>query len=306
MTGPMKLPERVRIVEVGPRDGLQNEGQILPTADKKRFIKDLGSAGLMEIEASSFVHPKLIPQLADADELFPHLAEQPGIFSALVPNERGLDRALAAGVKRIAVFTAASETFTSRNIRMSIDESLAVFAPLVKRAIGSGLSVRGYLSTCFVCPYEGDIAPATVRPLAERLLELGCDEVGVSDTIGAAGPREIHETVSHLIETIPVEKIALHLHDTYGTALANVLAGLQLGVSSFDAAAGGLGGCPYAPGAAGNLATEDLVYMLERCGIETGVDLDTVTAAGGAMIATLGRTPSSRQWRRLGEESKLD
>ncbi len=303
MTGPMNLPERVRIVEVGPRDGLQNEGQIVPTADKLRFIADLGRAGLREIEASSFVHPRLIPQLADADELFPQLAGQPGIFSALVPNERGLDRALAAGVKRIAVFTAASETFTSRNIRMSIDESLTVFAPLVERAVAAGLSVRGYLSTCFVCPYEGDIAPAAVGPLAERLIEMGCDEVGVSDTIGAAGPREIHATLSFLLKTIPVERIALHLHDTYGTALANVLTGLQLGVSSFDAAAGGLGGCPYAPGAAGNLATEDLVYLLDRCGIESGVDLDTVTAAGGAMTALLGRTPSSRQWRRLGEEA---
>jgi hydroxymethylglutaryl-CoA lyase len=299
----MNLPERVRIVEVGPRDGLQNEGQILPTAEKLHFIEELGRAGLVEIEASSFVHPKLIPQLADADELFTSLAGHEGTFSALVPNARGLDRAQAAGVKRIAVFTAASETFTTRNIRMSIDESLEVFAPVIERAIAGGMSVRGYLSTCFVCPYEGDIPPAAVRPLAERLLELGCDEVGISDTIGAAGPREIHATVSHLLETIPVEKIALHLHDTFGTALANVLAGLELGVTSFDAAAGGLGGCPYAPGAAGNLATEDLIYMLDRCGIETGADLTRVTAAGAAMAALLGRTPSSRQWKRLGEEA---
>ncbi len=302
----MNLPERVRIVEVGPRDGLQNEGQIVPTAEKLRFIEELTRAGLAEIEASSFVHPKLIPQLADADELFGDLVDREGRFSALVPNERGLDRALAAGVKRIAVFTAASETFTARNIRMSIDESLTVFAPVIERAISAGVSVRGYLSTCFVCPYEGDIAPAAVRPLAERLLELGCDEVGISDTIGAAGPREIHETVSHLLDTVPVDKIALHLHDTYGTALANVFAGLELGVSSFDAAAGGLGGCPYAPGAAGNLATEDLVYMLDRCGIETGVNLDKVCAAGGAMAELLGRTPSSRQWRRVSVAMELD
>ncbi len=301
----MNLPERVRIVEVGPRDGLQNEGRIVPLQEKVGFIDGLRSAGLSEIEASSFVHPKVIPQLADACDLFGELSHDQGVlYSALVPNERGLDRALECGVKRIAVFTAVSETFTSRNIRMSVDESLATFAPLVKRAVASGLTVRGYLSVCFVCPYEGDIAPEAVRPLAERLLEMGCDEVGVSDTIGAAGPREIAGTVSHLLERIPVERIALHLHDTYGTALANVLAGLELGVTSYDAAAGGLGGCPYAPGAAGNLATEDLVYMLDRCGIETGVDLEKVVAAGAAMAEFLGRVPSSRQWIRLGEADR--
>ena len=294
----MTLPERVRIVEVGPRDGLQNEGRIVPVAEKLRFIAALAEAGLREIEASSFVHPKVIPQLADADELFAQLpADSRVAYSALVPNERGLDRALAAGVKRIAVFTAASETFTARNIRMSIAESFAVFAPLIARAVAAGASVRGYLSTCFVCPYEGDIAPEIVRPLAEKLLELGCDEVGISDTIGAAGPREIQATVAHLVERIPVGRIALHLHDTYGTALANVWAGLELGVTSFDAAGGGLGGCPYAPGAAGNLATEDLVYMLERCGIDTGVDLEKLVKSAKATAECLGRQPSSRQCR---------
>lgn len=294
----MTLPERVRIVEVGPRDGLQNEGRIVPVAEKLRFIAALAEAGLREIEASSFVHPKVIPQLADADELFAQLpADSRVAYSALVPNERGLDRALAAGVKRIAVFTAASETFTARNIRMSIAESFAVFAPLIARAVAAGASVRGYISTCFVCPYEGDIAPEIVRPLAEKLLELGCDEVGISDTIGAAGPREIQATVAHLVERIPVGRIALHLHDTYGTALANVWAGLELGVTSFDAAAGGLGGCPYAPGAAGNLATEDLVYMLERCGIDTGVDLEKLVKSAKATAECLGRQPSSRQCR---------
>lgn len=294
----MTLPERVRIVEVGPRDGLQNEGRIVPVAEKLRFIAALAEAGLREIEASSFVHPKVIPQLADADELFAQLpADSRVAYSALVPNERGLDRALAAGVKRIAVFTAASETFTARNIRMSIAESFAVFAPLIARAVAAGASVRGYISTCFVCPYEGDIAPEIVRPLAEKLLELGCDEVGISDTIGAAGPREIQATVAHLVERIPVGRIALHLHDTYGTALANVWAGLELGVTSFDAAGGGLGGCPYAPGAAGNLATEDLVYMLERCGIDTGVDLEKLVKSAKATAECLGRQPSSRQCR---------
>ncbi|MCB1164350.1 hydroxymethylglutaryl-CoA lyase, partial [bacterium] len=266
----MQLPSRVRIVEVGPRDGLQNEGRIVATADKVAFIRALGEAGLRDIEASSFVHPQVIPQLADAGEVFAELPSAgPVTYSALVPNQRGLERALAAGVKRIAVFTAASETFTRHNIRMSIDESLAVFAPVVERALATGLTVRGYLSTCFVCPYEGEVAKEAVRPLAERLLAMGCDEIAISDTIGAAGPRDVAATTAYLLETIPAARLALHFHDTYGTALANVLAGLELGISTFDASTAGLGGCPYAPGAAGNLATEDLVYMLERSGVET-------------------------------------
>ena len=296
----MQLPSRVRIVEVGPRDGLQNEGRIVATADKVAFIRALGEAGLRDIEASSFVHPQVIPQLADAGEVFAELPSAgPVTYSALVPNQRGLKRALAAGVKRIAVFTAASETFTRHNIRMSIDESLAVFAPVVERALAEGLSVRGYLSTCFVCPYEGEVAKEAVRPLAERLLAMGCDEIAISDTIGAAGPRDVAATTAYLLETIPAARLALHFHDTYGTALANVLAGLELGISTFDASTAGLGGCPYAPGAAGNLATEDLVYMLERSGVETGVDLEALVAAGARMAEGLGRRPSSRQWGRL-------
>ena len=296
----MQLPSRVRIVEVGPRDGLQNEGRIVSTADKVAFIRALGEAGLRDIEASSFVHPQVIPQLADAGEVFAELPSAgPVTYSALVPNQRGLERALAAGVKRIAVFTAASETFTRHNIRMSIDESLAVFAPVVERALATGLTVRGYLSTCFVCPYEGEVAKEAVRPLAERLLAMGCDEIAISDTIGAAGPRDVAATTAYLLETIPAARLALHFHDTYGTALANVLAGLELGIGTFDASTAGLGGCPYAPGAAGNLATEDLVYMLERSGVETGVDLEALVAAGAAMAESLGRRPGSRQWGRL-------
>jgi hydroxymethylglutaryl-CoA lyase len=295
------VPERVRILEVGPRDGLQNEGRIVPTAEKLRFIGALAEAGLREIEVSSFVHPELIPQLADAEALVAGLPAGDGVtYSALVPNERGLDRALATGIRRIAVFTAASETFTQRNIRMSIAESFAVFGPLVARAKAAGLSVRGYLSVCFVCPYEGDIPKERVRPLVERLLELGVDEVGVSDTIGAAAPREVSETTAFLLERVPATQLALHLHDTYGTALANVHAGLALGIRSFDAATAGLGGCPYAPGAAGNLATEDLVYMLERMGYETGIDLEVLVAAGAGMAGFLSRQPTSRQWKRLG------
>lgn len=295
-----KLPECARIVEVGPRDGLQNEPVPISTAEKLALIERLVRAGLRDIEATSFVHPQLVPQLADAEQVIAELPTEPNVtFSALVPNERGLDRAITAGVKRIAVFTAASETFTQRNIRMSIDESLDLFRTLVSRAQAAGISVRGYLSTCFVCPFEGDISAARVVELAGRLLALGVDEVVVSDTIGAATPRRIFETLGPLLERMAVDRVALHLHDTYGTALTNVLAGLQLGVTTFDASVGGLGGCPFAPGAAGNLATEDLVYFLDDMGIRSGVKLDAVVEAADALTRPLGITPRSCQWRRL-------
>lgn len=294
------FPQAVKIVEVAPRDGLQNERESIPTPIKLAFIRALVDAGLTNIEATSFVHPKAIPQLADAIEVVAGLPAAAGIrFSALVPNQKGLDRALESGIRRIAVFTAASESFTKKNINMSIDESLATFAPIVATALAKGLSVRGYLSTCFVCPYEGDIAREKVRELTLRLLDMGVDEVAISDTIGAASPRDVFETVGHLLEKVPREKLALHLHDTYGTALANVLAGLQLGIATFDASAGGLGGCPYAPGASGNLATEDLVYMLDRMAIATGIDLKRVAAASSLIAAQLGRPLPSRQWQRL-------
>jgi len=295
-----KLPERVRIVEVGPRDGLQNEPTPVSTADKLALIERLVGAGLCDIEATSFVHPRLVPQLADADRVVAALPAAPGVvYSALVPNARGLERALSAGMQRIAVFTAASESFTQRNIRMSIDESLDVFGAVISRALAAGMSVRGYLSTCFICPFEGDIAAARVAELAERMLALGVDEVAVSDTIGAATPRRIFDTLGLVLERIPVKRVALHLHDTYGTALANVLAGLQLGVSTLDASVGGFGGCPFAPGAAGNLATEDLVYFLDDMGIHSGVELSAVVDAADAFARPLGITPRSRQWRRL-------
>lgn len=293
------FPSKVNIIEVGPRDGLQNESAPVPTQAKVTFIKALRAAGLQQIEVGSFVHPKLIPQLADADAVFAGLADAVGpVYSALVPNERGLDRAIAAGVRRIAVFTAASESFTNKNIGMTIDESLAVYRNVVPRALAAGISVRAYLSTAFVCPFEGKIDKRRVGDLAQKLFELGADEVAVSDTIGAAVPSDVYDTVGHVLSVTPGRGIALHFHDTYGTALANVLAGLELGVSMFDASAGGLGGCPFAPGASGNLATEDLVYMLHGMGIATGVNMDAVINAADAIGVILGRPLPSAGWRR--------
>lgn len=298
------LPDSVRIVEVGPRDGLQNEATPVPTADKIAFIRALAAAGLKWIEVTSFVHPARVPQLADAGDvlagvLAPNSTHPGTVFSALVPNAKGLERALAAGVPRIAVFTAASETFTRKNIGMSITQSLETFAPLVATARQRGLTVRGYVSTCFVCPYEGEIDPDRTAEVCEALVAMGCDEVAVSDTIGAAAPRDVQRVVDRVLARIALERVALHLHDTYGTALANVYAGLELGVTTFDASAGGLGGCPFAPGAAGNLATEDLVYFLDRMGIRSGVNLESVAAASGEMSRLLGRPLPSRQLQRL-------
>lgn len=294
------LPEKVTIIEVGPRDGLQNEKESIPTATKLAFIGKLVEAGLKHIEATSFVSPKAVPQLADAMDVARGLPTTSGVmFSALAPNEKGLDRAIESGIRRIAVFTAASESFTKKNINMTIAESLAVFAPVVSKALAAGLSVRGYVSTSFVCPYDGNIAKEKVLDVSQRLLDMDVDEVAISDTIGAASPKDVFETVGFALQRIPREKIALHFHDTYGTALANVLAGLQLGIATFDASAGGLGGCPYAPGTSGNLATEDLVYMLERMGIATGVNLANLVEASSIIATHLNRRLSSRQWQRL-------
>lgn len=295
-----RYPNRVRIVEVGPRDGLQNEAGLVPTAVKVEFIRRLSETGLSQIEATSFVHPKFVPQLADAVEVIGALPEGDGIcYSALVPNEKGLDRAIESGVKRVAIFTAASDTFTRRNINMTVEESLRSFAPVVTRALKAGMSVRGYVSTCFVCPYEGAMDKRRVDEVTLRLRDLGVDQVAVSDTIGAAAPNDIYETIGHLLQRNPVEALALHLHDTYGTAIANVVAGMELGVTTFDASTGGLGGCPFAPGASGNLPTEDLVYLLDRMGIETGVDLDKLITAADVMAQALGRKLPSRNWQRL-------
>ena len=294
------LPRCVRIVEVGPRDGLQNEGALIPTKTKIEFVGGLIDAGLSEIETTSFVAPLAVPQLADAAEVAAGTAAFTGArLSALVPNMVGLRRAIEAGVKRIAVFTAASDTFARRNINMTVDESLAVFQDVVAGAAERGMSARGYISTGFVCPYEGPVAKERVREIAERLLAFGVDEIAIGDTIGAAVPTDVVEVVDCLLERIPREKIALHLHDTYGMALANAYAGLQAGIETFDASAGGLGGCPYAPGAAGNLATEDLVYLLDGLGIETGVDLEGVFAASRLIAKALGRVLPGKQYQRL-------
>lgn len=293
-------PRRATIVEVGPRDGLQNEREPIATEHKRRFIEMLVAAGLTDIEVTSFVHPSRVPQLADASELIASLPRLGAIrYSALVPNEKGLERAVESGISRIAVFTAASETFTQRNIGMTIAQSLEVFREVVRRATSGGLTVRGYVSACFVCPYEGPVAPQRVCEVTEALLAMGVDEVAISDTIGAAVPTDVSRTVGALLQNVTPDRIALHLHDTYGTALANVCAGLELGIATFDASAGGLGGCPFAPGAAGNLATEDLVYLLERMGIATGVDLDKLIEASAYIRGVLGRELSSRNLRRL-------
>jgi hydroxymethylglutaryl-CoA lyase len=276
-----RLPLAVRIVEVGPRDGLQNESKILPVEKRLEFIRLLAEAGLSDIEVGSFVHPKWIPQLADTEALIKKLPQAPGVrYSALVPNMKGLDRALASGIERIAIFTAASETFNKKNINMGITESLDVFRPVVERALGEGISVRGYVSTCFVCPYEGKVAKEKVAEVTDSLLGLGVDEVSIGDTIGAATPIDVENTVGHLLSRNPAEKLAMHFHDTYGMAVANVFASLRLGISVFDSSAGGIGGCPYAPGASGNVSTEKLAYLFDRLGVNSGVDIARLREAG--------------------------
>jgi hydroxymethylglutaryl-CoA lyase len=289
------LPNRVRIVEVGPRDGLQNEAKIVPTAKKAEFINLLVNAGLQEIEVASFVHPKWIPQLADAHELLQHLDANPNVrYSALVPNMKGLERAIESGIRRIAVFTAASETFNRKNINMGIQESIDGFRPVVDRALKEGLSVRGYVSTCWVCPYEGAVSKERVADVTRALFDLGVDEVSIGDTIGAATPKDVESTLSHLLQSFPVTQLAMHFHDTYGMAVANVYQALQMGLSIFDSSAGGLGGCPYAPGASGNAATEDLVYLFDKLGIETGVSLALLRRASHMIAQELARELPSR------------
>ena len=284
----------VTIVEVGPRDGLQNEHAVVSTGDKIEFVNRLTAANLPAIEVSSFVSPTWVPQMADAADVFAGIARRPGTrYTALVPNLAGLDRALRAGVSEIAVFAASTETFSRKNINQGIDDSLATYTQVCDRALAAGLRVRGYLSTAFGCPYEGDVAPQRVADVAARLVALGVFEVALSDTIGIAHPGQVPQVLETVLGHIPVEQIALHFHDTRGTALANVLAALPFGVATFDASAGGLGGCPYAPGAAGNLATDDLVYMLNGLGVETGVSLPALSEASAYIASRLDhRLPS--------------
>ncbi|MER7512819.1 hydroxymethylglutaryl-CoA lyase [Streptomyces lavendulae] len=295
------LPARVRIHEVGARDGLQNEKTAVPTAVKAEFVRRLAAAGLTTVEATSFVHPKWVPQLADAEELFPQLKGLTGVhLPVLVPNERGLDRALALGADRIAVFGSATETFASRNLNRTVAESLAMFEPVVARAKEGGAHVRGYLSMCFGDPWEGPVPVHQVVRVAKALLDLGCDELSLGDTIGVATPGHVRALLNSLNEEgVTTDRIGVHFHDTYGQALSNTLAALRHGVTTVDASAGGLGGCPYAKSATGNLATEDLVWMLDGLGIETGVDLAALTATSVWMAEQLGRPSPSRTVRAL-------
>nr|WP_202515051.1 hydroxymethylglutaryl-CoA lyase [Streptomyces sp. SID161] len=299
------LPARVRIHEVGARDGLQNEKSAVPTQIKAEFIRRLAGAGLTTIEATSFVHPKWVPQLADAEELFPLVRDLEVALPVLVPNQRGLDRALALGADRVAVFASATESFAKANLNRTLDESLAVFEPVVRHAKDEGAHVRGYVSMCFGDPWEGAVPLHQVARVCTALRDMGCDELSLGDTIGVATPGHVLELLSVLNEAgVPTDVIGVHFHDTYGQALANTLAALQHGVTTVDASAGGLGGCPYAKSATGNLATEDLVWMLHGLGIETGVDLGRLTATSVWMAAHLDRPSPSRTVRALGKTTQ--
>ncbi|MGP3772310.1 hydroxymethylglutaryl-CoA lyase [Streptomyces sp. SDT5-1] len=302
------LPARVRIHEVGPRDGLQNEKRTVPTEVKAEFIHRLARSGLTTVEATSFVHPKWVPQLADAEALFPLVQDIEGVhLPVLVPNARGLDRALALGAHRIAVFASATESFAKANLNRTVAESLAVFEPVVARAKESRAHVRGYLSMCFGDPWEGPVPVPQVVSVAKSLVDMGCDELSLGDTIGVATPGHVQALLTALNEEgVPTSAIGVHFHDTYGQALANTLAALQHGVTTVDASAGGLGGCPYAKSATGNLATEDLVWMLRGLGIETGVDLDRLTDTSRWMAGHLGRPSPSRTVRALTPEADTD
>ncbi|MEV0117825.1 hydroxymethylglutaryl-CoA lyase [Streptomyces sp. NPDC050844] len=294
------LPSRVRIYEVGARDGLQNEKSVVPTEIKAEFIHRLADAGLTTVEATSFVHPKWVPQLADAEQLFPLLGDVDAKLPVLVPNGRGLDRALALGARSVAVFVSATESFAKANLNRTMDEALAMSEPVVARAREQKVHVRGYLSMCFGDPWEGPVPIAQVVRTAKALLDMGCEELSLGDTIGVATPGHVLALLAELNEEgVPTDRIGVHFHDTYGQALSNTLAALQHGVRTVDASAGGLGGCPYAKSATGNLATEDLVWMLDGLGIETGVDLGRLTATSAWMAGQLGRPSPSRTVRAL-------
>jgi hydroxymethylglutaryl-CoA lyase len=302
----VKLPADVTIYEVGPRDGLQNEARNVPTADKIRFIDALVAAGLRSIEITSFVSPKWIPQLADSAEVARGVSRPPGIrMSALVPNRRGLDTALASGMKEIAVFMSASETHNKKNVNKTIADTLLAFEDVVGPARAAGLAVRAYLSTAFGCPYEGDVDPEKVVALTGQLRDMGVYQVSISDTIGVANPQQVEDVMGRVIAKHPTSALAVHFHDTQGTALANCVVALQLGITTLDSAAGGLGGCPYAPGASGNLATEDVVAMLHGMGVRTGIDLDKLIEASRTASAFVGHElPSKYLKAHLGKQAR--
>ena len=292
------LPSRLQIVEVGPRDGLQNEAALVSTADKIAFVNKLADAGHSMIEVSAFVSPKWVPQMADAAEVFAGITRRAGVrYTALVPNLTGLARARDAAADEVAVFPAASETFSKRNINQTVDEAVDTARSIFREAGAAGLRVRAYLSTSFGCPFEGVVSPARVAELVVRLVDAGAYQVALSDTIGVAHPRQVTDVLREVTKRVPVDRIALHFHDTWGTGLVNVYAGLEAGVATFDASAGGLGGCPYAPGATGNLATEDLLYMLDGLGLATGVRLDAIVEASRAIEPCVGHPLPSRVFR---------
>jgi hydroxymethylglutaryl-CoA lyase len=296
------LPEQVTIYEVGARDGLQNESAVLPTEVKAEFLHRLAGAGLRVLEATSFVHPKWVPQLADAsDLLLRRLVRTEGVdYPVLVPNERGLDRALDAGVQHIAIFASATETFAKRNLNRTLDEQFTMFEPVVRRALAAGLRVRGYVSMCFGDPWEGAVPPEQVAAVVRRLAGMGCHQLSLGDTIGTGTPGHVDAVLDACVAAgVPVRQLAVHFHDTYGQALSNTLAALRRGVTTVDASAGGLGGCPYAESATGNLATEDLVWMLDGLGIAHGVDLDRLVETSVWMAERLGRPSPSRVVRAL-------
>jgi hydroxymethylglutaryl-CoA lyase len=292
---PLRLPEKVRIVEVSPRDGLQNEKMVVPTEDKIRLIDALSETGLSHIEVSSFVNPRWIPPLADAQEVFQGIRRQPGVvYSALIPNLKGYERAVEVGIDEAVIFMSSSETHNRKNINKSIDETLPILREVAEQALADGKSVRAYISTVFGCPYEGPVDPRRVLEIVRELLDMGVREISLGDTVGLGNPQQVTRIVELMAEHFDLGVFALHFHDTRGTALANVLAGLMAGITTFDSSLGGLGGCPYAPGATGNVATEDLVYMLSEMGVATGVNLNRLVEASRFMQGVLGRELPSR------------
>jgi len=297
----MALPKKVKIVDVGPRDGLQNEKEVVPTDAKVELIHRLGEAGLPVVEAGSFVSPKWVPQMGDSADIMKRITRKPGVsYPVLTPNMKGFEGAMAVGAEEVAIFGAASESFSQRNINCSIEESLARFDPIMQAARDKGVAVRGYVSCVVGCPYEGEIAPQKVAEVAAKLFEMGCYEISLGDTVGVGTPGKVQDMIRAVNDVVPMEKLAVHFHDTYAQALANIYAALELGISVVDSSVAGLGGCPYAKGASGNVATEDVVYMLNGLGIETGVDLDKLCDAGRFISEVIGRAPASKVSLALG------